>query len=480
MSTNPCVDEQYLTVKQKEFIGSSRKTNKGVLTITGLLGKTKDNVALFMVHCSVCSKDKELFPDGSICITKAHFKEGNIPCGCGKYTRYSEYQYNIILNRKAKNLKVNFLGFTSEFNYSKTKILIGDTKSEDTYITTIHNFMQFEDSYIFENKINTSNNNINKRIGKSYINTKGNITTVISYRPSDNKYVCRCSLCSNDKELWPDGSIIGSAESIDKGRCFCACSNRPNWRNWQYLILIKRKIDPKGYSLLNEEDFKYENINRDSRVVLFNRKTNNTWSTSVSCIIHNNTGDVLEANELARVANLKSDDFHIKGFISAGFDSRTEFWRSNNKDYKGGSALWYYKCHVCGDICENYLGNLKRGVKSCSCYSIQGFDKSKPANFYIVRWYGYCESWIKCGITNRNVIHRINEQNNNSKHLDYEILYSFYNEDGSVIQSIEREYKQTFETSVCPKEYLPDGYTETTYDTEETIQGILALVNKYM
>jgi hypothetical protein len=55
---------------QKEFIGKKFNTPEGgVLTVIGLADK-RGNVALFNLECSICSKDKELWPSGSIVTSK--------------------------------------------------------------------------------------------------------------------------------------------------------------------------------------------------------------------------------------------------------------------------------------------------------------------------------------------------------------------------------------------------------------------------
>lgn len=109
-----------------------------------------------------------------------------------------------------------------------------------------------------------------------------------------------------------------------------------------------------------------------------------------------------------------------------------------------------------------------------------GFNPSKPAHFYIVRWYGYGESYIKFGITNREVLDRISEQDSASKHLDYEILRTFYHESGQRVADCESLLKDTMERGVCPKELLPDGFTETILDTQDNIDVVLSHVNKYL
>lgn len=117
--------------------------------------------------------------------------------------------------------------------------------------------------------------------------------------------------------------------------------------------------------------------------------------------------------------------------------------------------------------------------RRCGCYreTLHGFNPTKPASIYITRWYGYCESYLKFGITNRDVKVRVSEQDSASKHLDYEILYEGYSDDGGLIQDIERKCKQSLNTGACSEKLLPDGYTETVYDTEDNLNSLLQIIN---
>ncbi len=110
--------------------------------------------------------------------------------------------------------------------------------------------------------------------------------------------------------------------------------------------------------------------------------------------------------------------------------------------------------------------------------SVHGFNPNKPAHFYIVRWHDDKVSYLKFGITNQETIQRIKQQSRKAK-LDYTILHEFYHEDGSVAYDCEKYLMSVMETGVCTKELLPDGYTETTHDTQQNIDLILSQVNKF-
>jgi len=131
-----------------------------------------------------------------------------------------------------------------------------------------------------------------------------------------------------------------------------------------------------------------------------------------------------------------------------------------------------------GHKCKSRLG-LYLFNPTCNTCINTGFDVEKPSNFYIVRWYGYGESYLKFGITNREVIERISEQDKASKHLDYEILYMFYHYSGQAAWDCEKYLIKNMCTNVCPKNWLPDGYTETVEDTLDNIHKILETVSNH-
>lgn len=93
------IPESEWTKSQREFVGTQFVTGKGsVLTVTGVAGKSGRN-AVFNLNCSVCSKDKQLWPHGSITSVKGDLVRGKIPCGCSKTPRWNPEQDLILTNR---------------------------------------------------------------------------------------------------------------------------------------------------------------------------------------------------------------------------------------------------------------------------------------------------------------------------------------------------------------------------------------------
>lgn len=82
-----------------------------------------------------------------------------------------------------------------------------------------------------------------------YLMPQGNTLTVVrelGLVHSHRHYVYECSICSKDKELWPEGSIFSSLQRVKEGSAPCGCSRRPLWTEHQYYIRAKRSAESKG------------------------------------------------------------------------------------------------------------------------------------------------------------------------------------------------------------------------------------------
>lgn len=121
---------------------------------------------------------------------------------------------------------------------------------------------------------------------------------------------------------------------------------------------------------------------------------------------------------------------------------------------------------------ETSVANFKNRRDVCSlCYKSR-FNPQKPAYVYLVRWYGFGEEYLKFGITNREVLARVKEQYSKSD-LDYEILSSYYFQDGAKAEHLENIIKQNFETSVCSPSFMRNGHTETTHISNYELISLL-------
>lgn len=85
MNNNTLRVIETLTSNMKDFLGSEFNTPKGgVVRVESLLGK-EDFIGgsnVYLLSCSICSEDTELWSVGSIYSKKGNLLSGKIPCGC--------------------------------------------------------------------------------------------------------------------------------------------------------------------------------------------------------------------------------------------------------------------------------------------------------------------------------------------------------------------------------------------------------------
>ena len=121
------------------FVGTKfGKENQ--LEVIGWSGKSNTS-KLYIVKCSVCEKDPELFGDGLFRSIKSSLSVGQIPCGCSISARRDERYYSIICQRKATELGYTFHGWSEKFTDRKTKISLECTDHGIWNTGIINNFI---------------------------------------------------------------------------------------------------------------------------------------------------------------------------------------------------------------------------------------------------------------------------------------------------------------------------------------------------
>ena len=99
-------------------------TQFGNLTVIGWNGKYQ-NDKKYIVECSACKQDTELFGEGFFKISKGHLKTGYLPCGCAEKPKWTEQQYEIRSKRAAETKGLVFKGWSNKFSTVKgTKVLL--------------------------------------------------------------------------------------------------------------------------------------------------------------------------------------------------------------------------------------------------------------------------------------------------------------------------------------------------------------------
>ena len=134
------------TLQQDEFSLSGRVFgDKGQLSLLGWKGKEVKSTGklskTYVVHCSICSKDQELFGGYEFSTTKGRLFRGDMPCGCGFHHRWTEDQYLVRCKRKAKELGHEVVGFAEQYKGNKTKLHMRCPAHGDWYTTSVFNLL---------------------------------------------------------------------------------------------------------------------------------------------------------------------------------------------------------------------------------------------------------------------------------------------------------------------------------------------------
>lgn len=111
------------------------------LEVMGWSGRDNSEVKFYVLKCSICSQDPELFGEGYFKVTKSNVVNlKQSPCGCsGKYL-WTKEQYHIRCSRKANELGHTFLGFDGEWKKISTKIKMLCEKHGE-WSSTVNNFL---------------------------------------------------------------------------------------------------------------------------------------------------------------------------------------------------------------------------------------------------------------------------------------------------------------------------------------------------
>lgn len=94
---------------------------EGQLKVIGWNGRSRTH-KLYILQCSKCSQDSELFGEGIFISLKSSLIEGQLPCGCARKTNWSLAQYEVLCRRAANSLGFTFNGFEGEWRKGLTKV----------------------------------------------------------------------------------------------------------------------------------------------------------------------------------------------------------------------------------------------------------------------------------------------------------------------------------------------------------------------
>ena len=322
-------------------------------------------------------------------------------------------------------------------------------------------------------------------VGTKLINNK-NIYTILGdngLKGNNKKYLVHCSICSEDKELFPE--IWTRKGELDRGKLSCACSKNYSYSRQQYEVLCKRKCDTLGVTFINVIADQTGKVRHKSKIVFTDlygetisnmsieyflyRYDNTTSKNNIVCDSKYYTEKFKDlfvvGTKFRREGRSKpisvfcpfcsNSDLCVSGITSPWFtasisnvykgmkpcfcsghyaysEKEYEFriksqlingtFNKMIKPFKCNQTKFEWKCD-CGYIHTQTIVDFLSGKRCPACASY-GFCPDKPATLYVVKWKGVHESFIKVGITNRYPFIRFDEQ---QKESNCEIIdYKFY------------------------------------------------------
>lgn len=241
-------------LEQDEFSLSRPQFGKdNQVTVIGWKGRS-NSTKYYIVKCSRCAKDPELYGNGVFRIPFGSLNKGSYPCGCSKSPTYSEYQYKILIERKCKEKGYIFHGFSEDFKRQETKLKLECPKHGMWYSTNAKCFIHRKagcpqcgrDSTISASyKEDTAHYEDFMSTGKFKEGTKFWRSERKSIKGAQAYWNYTCPICSND-EYVQNGLCSGVFEShvghLFNGGVSCRCIHNYRWTKDQTEYRIKKKM----------------------------------------------------------------------------------------------------------------------------------------------------------------------------------------------------------------------------------------------
>ncbi len=317
-------------------------------------------------------------------------------------------------------------------------------------------------------------------IAQRHAGEKMKILSYLGTRANNAYFKAECSMCKDDKELFPQGWEVYMS-NLRQGRSLsCKCSVSPKLSAVQWEILCKRIASDRGLTfrrlgewLGNNKTKVYINCilcEAEASITSIDRFKNSPdlcLYKCASCLSeHRTTQMVNQRNDPAFVANLvessrlittKSEEELIAIFISTGSYSEGTSFVKKDKDVCGSRACWEVYCPDCNSYASAHYGTLQKGCRPCAC------SNQRQQEAYINWVVGDSNNAvaIKFGIA-VDTERRVKQQNYRSVYeVRNYLVYTF--PDVESCKKAERECKKQLECGVLSKQDMPDGWTETTW-----------------
>lgn len=292
-------------------------------------------------------------------------------------------------------------------------------------------------------------------VGKTFNNGKLKVIGINGVINRHTMFKVTCEVCSKDKELFPQDYFLSTKGNLEKGKLPCGCSKCPKWEDWQFLILAKRVGINKNFIVHGfTENFKGQSTRLDCECLIDGHK----WKPTVQNIVNNKSG-CPECKKETIASKLKHSDNKVNSICRKICEDNNYIFHGFPDGYVNWLSKLKYECPLHG-VQEMNFNNFTRGRKCPSCME-NGYSPNKPGSFYVVKWTHKSHSFLKFGITNRDVNVRIKEQSDVTNYKPEFLFVANFNE-GNIPLNIESYIKSSsLNRNIISKELFADGFTET-------------------
>ena len=131
MNLEDVIDENGL--QQDEWsLSKPRFGEEGQLEVVGWSGRDRGSTKWYVIKCSKCSTDKELYGEGYFKASKFNLLKPAIPCGCSRRPRLTGQQYITVAQRYVpNNIKIlDYLGTKCNNAYFKLECTLCSSDTE--------------------------------------------------------------------------------------------------------------------------------------------------------------------------------------------------------------------------------------------------------------------------------------------------------------------------------------------------------------
>lgn len=171
-----------------------------------------------------------------------------------------------------------------------------------------------------------------------------------------------CTECSKDSELFPDGYFVSTKGDLVRGKKPCGCSTKPEWKDWQYLILARRAGEGRFLVQGFAENFHGQHTKLNLKCVV----DEYVWSANINNIINNGNGCVkcagtykpTEQEALEKCdAICQEMNYEVIGFVGS---------------YINANSRFKYKCPKHGEKEVSYRSFINQGSRCRDCWKESG------------------------------------------------------------------------------------------------------------